>query len=183
MLFNANHLCTIQRRYSCKKLTYTGASGTTPAVGATVTGGTSKATGVITRLFTGYLVVKDVVGTFSSTEGVTATGWSATLTAVADYTNQQGAPEYYWYDNQTSVRCRFYRGGKGGNAVMTQSGTMVLKPLAVALPNTVTIAEHTYRITTTDTAYAGTYEITVFPKGGMVVTDHIECVLTKVISP
>jgi hypothetical protein len=148
-----------------------------------VTGSTSHKTAVITRLFTGYIVVKDLSGTFTAGEPLVTATWSATLGTQTDYANQQNAPEYYWTDNQTSVRCRFYRGDRGGNAVLSQTGDMSLKPLMVSLPPTVTIADTDYRVSTTTTGFAGTYDLTVFPKEGIAVIDHYECVLTRVQTP
>jgi hypothetical protein len=167
-------------------MTYTGSTGT-PVVGQTVTGGTSLKTAVITRLFSGYLVVRTLSGTFTNGETITIGGgtptFSATLGTVADYKNEQGSPEYYWKDDQTSVACRFYYGGKGGNAVLSETGTMSLKPLSVMLPSTVTIADRNYRIVTTTTGMAGTYELTLFPKVGAAAIHHYEAVLTKVQTP
>lgn len=177
------HTCTIQRRYLSQKMTYTGSSGT-PVVGQTVTGTTSTKTAVITRLFSGYLVVRTLSGTFTPGETITiGITFSATMGTCTDYKNEQGSPEYYWKDDQTSVACRFYYGGKGGNAVLSSTGTMSLKPLSVMLPSSVTIADRIYRIVTTATGYAGTYEFTWFPKGGATALHHNELVLTKVQTP
>jgi hypothetical protein len=175
--------CTIQKRYKSQKMTVSSQTGT-PVVGQTVTGGTSHKTAVVTRVGADYIVVKDLSGTFTPGEGLTiGSSWSAALGAVTDYKNQQSAFEWYWYDNQTSVACRFYYAGSGGNAELHETGNMSLKPLQIMLPPTVTIADTDYRIVTTTTGYAGTYDITLFPKKGPSSINHYEAVLTKVQSP
>jgi hypothetical protein len=177
------HTCTIQRRHKCQKLTFTAAIGT-PVVGQTVTGSTSHKTAVITRVFTGYLVVKDLSGTFTTGEPLAiGTSWSATLGTQSNYANQQGSPEWYWSDDQTAVACLFYYGGKSGNVELAKTGDLVLKPLSVMLPSTATIADKDYRIASTETDYSGTFDVNVFPMGGKVANHHREAVLTKVPSP
>jgi hypothetical protein len=164
-------------------MTFTGSTGT-PVVGQTVTGTASTKTTIITRVFAGYLVVRTLSGTFTPGETITiGITFSATMGTVTDYKNEQGSPEYYWKDDQTGVVCRFYYGGKGGNAVLSETGTMSLKPLSVMLPSTVTIADRIYRIVTTATGMAGTYELTLFPKNGPSSIHHYEAVLKKVQTP
>lgn len=174
--------CTLQARMKCQKFTYTGSTGT-PVVGMTLTGVTSLKTAIITRLFTGYVVVKQLSGTFTNGE-IIASGvlFSATLGTATDYVNEEQEPEYYWTNNQTSIPCRFYYGG-GSNVALTERGEFAVKPLQVVLPSSVTIADYSYRITTTASSYAGTYDMAFLTKDAMRYTHHHEAVLTKVITP
>jgi len=169
------HTCTLQKRARKKKFTYTGSTGT-PAVGQTITGGTSLKTAVIDKTGTGYLIVKTLLGTFTTTETITVgTGpgytFSATLSA------------YYWSNDQTSVACRFYySGAKGGKgAIIHETGQLLDQPLKCALPASCTVDSLEYRVVNTVTGFAGTYDvITLYPLTGVAVIHHYEAVLKKV---
>jgi hypothetical protein len=181
------HTCTLQKRARKKKFTYTGSTGT-PAVGQTITGGTSLKTAVIDKTGTGYLIVKTLSGTFTTTETITvgtAPGYtfSATLSAQEDYRNQSGEYEYYWSNDQTSVACRFYySGAKGGKgAIIHETGQLLDQPLKCALPASCTVDSLEYRVVNTVTGFAGTYDvITLYPLTGVAVIHHYEAVLKKV---
>lgn len=178
------HSCTIQKRFQRQKLTYTAATGT-PAVGQTVTGTTSHATAVIHQLFTGYLVVNTVVGTFTAGEPLTiGITWAATLGTQTNYTNSSGVKEYYWMDNQTGIPCRFDPPGKSPVVLNQLTGVFIAKPLSVVFPDTVTIAEVEYRIATTSTGFAGTYIIDpVVPCNNLTGIDHYEAALKREPNP
>lgn len=66
-----------------RSMYYSGASGTVPSPGATITGGTSGATAIITHVFdngagAGCFFVRTVSGTFSASESISQGGWSGT---------------------------------------------------------------------------------------------------------
>lgn len=66
-----------------RSMYYHGASGSVPAVGATITGGTSGATAVITNVFdngagSGCYFVRTVTGAFQAAETISSGGWSGT---------------------------------------------------------------------------------------------------------
>lgn len=180
------HTCTLQKRYRKKKFTYATATGT-PAVGQTITGQTSLKTAVIDKTGSGYLIVKTLSGTFTTTETITiGTGpgytFSATLSAQADYQNQSGEYEYYWSNDQTGVTCRFYySGGKGKGAIIHETGQLLDQPLKVGLPASCTVDAMEYRVVNTVTGFAGTYDIiTLYPLTGVATIHHYEAVLKKV---
>jgi len=181
------HTCTLQKRNRKKKFTYTGGTGT-PVVGQTITGGTSLKTAVIDKVATGYLVVKTLSGTFTTTETITVGAnppgftFSGTLSAQADYQNQSGEYEYYWTNDQTSIPCRFYYSGGGGKGVtVTESGEILDQPLKCALPNSCTVEALEYRVVNTVTGFTGTYDIaTLYPLTGPATINHYEAVLRKV---
>lgn len=180
------HTCTLQKRNRKKKFTYTGSTGT-PVVGQTITGGTSLKTAVIDKLGSGYLVVKTLSGTFTTSETITiGTGpgytFSATLSAQTDYQNQSGEYEYYWSNDQTGVTCRFYYSGKSGKGVIIhETGQLLDQPLKVGLPNSCTVEALEYRVVNTVTGFSGTYDIiTLYPLTGVATIHHYEAVLRKV---
>jgi hypothetical protein len=186
MIGGAPHSCTIQKRNRKQKFSYTGSTGT-PVAGQTVTGGTSTETAVIAKLGSGYLVVEDLSGTFTTTETITiGTGpgytFSATLSAQADYQNQSGEYEYYWSNDQTSVTCRFYYSGSSSKgAIIHETGQLIDQPMKCALPATCTVASLEYRIYTTSTGFSGTYDIiTLYPLTGVASIDHYEAVIKEV---
>ena len=65
-----------------RSMYFSSATGSTPVVGATITGGTSAATAIITHVYTsgadGVFFVRTVSGTFVAAETITSGGWSAT---------------------------------------------------------------------------------------------------------
>jgi hypothetical protein len=180
--------CTLQKRNRKKKFSYTGSTGT-PAVGQTITGGTSLKTAVIDKVATGYLVVKTLSGTFTTGETVTVGStpsftFSATLSAQADYQNQSGEYEYYWSNDQTSVPCDLYYLGGGGKGVTNQGpGEVLDQPLKCALPDSCTVDALEYRVVSTVTGYTGTFDIAnLYPRSRAGAIDHYEAVLKKVTS-
>ena len=157
------HTCTIQRRYMKQKFTYTGGTGT-PTVGQTLTGGTSHKTAVIDQIFSGYLVMKNLSGTFTIGETVTTTTFSGTLSAMADVKDSTNDPtvNYYWMDDQTSVPCRFFvsrSSSQKSTSRKTDSGLHVFSYLRVMFGNSVTVSETTYQIVSTVTGFTGTFKI------------------------
>lgn len=68
---------------------------------------------------------------------------------------EPGAPT--WADDQTAVACRFYEPRE--DALRAVTGEARRLTPKVILPPTVTIARETYRITTAQVGYAGTYGI------------------------
>ena len=134
MIGGLAHTCTLQKRNRKKKFTYTNGAGT-PTAGQTVTGGTSGATAVIDKVATGYIVVKTLVGAFTTNETITTTTFSGKLSAQADYLNQSGEYEYYWSNDQLLVPCRFYYSVLGGRGeVVHETGQLIDQPLKCALP-------------------------------------------------
>jgi hypothetical protein len=188
MLLNANHLCTIEKRFPRQRLNYTSATGT-PAVGQTVTGATSHSTAVVFKVVTGYLVVEDLSGAFTAGETIRigtspSYTFTATLSTQEDYRQSGGSYEFYWATDQSSVRCRVYQSGGRGVTILMPGATVEILP-KIALPNTINATSSTaseYRITITETKWAGTYTITrLDPKGGMSVRiDHYEATVRKV---
>jgi len=159
------HTCTIQRRYTKQKFTHTGGTGT-PVAGQTITGGTSHKTAVIDQVFSGYLVMKNLSGTFTLGETITigtsptpGYTFSATLSAMADYKDPTNDPKvnYYWRDDQVAVPCRFYN--PKGSTRVTSSGEHTFTLPRVQLDGSVTIAEVTYQIVSTITGLSGTFKI------------------------
>jgi len=186
MIFNANHLCDIQRRYRKRQLTYTSGTGT-PVVGQTVVGATSGKTAVVSRVGTGYIVVKDLSGSLTTSEtiriGTTPTfTFTATLSAQADYQNSEGEYEHYWYAEQSGVRCRLFY--SSARLVIVVSGAVADKPLRVALPTTITMTPQTaeeYKIVTTEAQYTGTYTVERLDTlpGMLAGIDHFEATLRE----
>jgi hypothetical protein len=185
MLFNANHLCDILRRFRKRRLTYTSGTGA-PVVGQTVTGVASTKTAVISRIGTGYIVVKDLSGAFTTGEalrvGASPYTFTGTLSAQADYQNTEGEYEHYWYAEQSSVRCRFYN--SSARLIIVVSGAATDKPLRLALPTTITMTPLTveeYKIVTTEAQYAGTYTVERLDTlpGMLAGVDHFEATLRE----
>lgn len=152
------HICTIQKRARKQKVSYSDGSGT-PALKQTVTGGTSKSTGIIDALGTGYLVLKTLTGSFAVGETITTTTWSGKVTAQEDHTNQSGEYQYAWADDQTGVPCRFYWQNIGQGAVVHEAGEIRDQRLKVIFPSSVTISQDEYRVVSSITGYTGTFRI------------------------
>lgn len=164
--------CTIQRRYAMQKLSYkTGTHDFTDA--QTVTGTTSHATGVIERISgttaAGYLILSALSGTFQDGEALTDPLGGAALAdgTAADAKNDSNEDEgHYWVDDQTGVRCRFYR-PRPGSAPTRDYGEGPVIPLRVMLNPTATVDQakpNEYRIATTTTGIAGTYVFAAPPE-------------------
>jgi hypothetical protein len=179
--------CTIQRRQKKQKLSYTSGSGT-PTVGQTVTGGTSHQTAEITRVGTGYIVVKTVSGAFTVGETIRTGVFSGTLSGISDYQNQSGEYEYYWSDDQTLVACRFgYSGSDKKGLIIHETGQLLDLPLKVTLPDTITLVgtqeqwAEDYRIVSTTVGFTGTYQIlTPYVVKGLTGIDHYSFILKVV---
>ncbi len=157
------HTCTIQKRHFKKKLAYkTGTVAFT--VGATLTGTTSHATGVISRksgiVATGYLVLKDLSGTFQNGEAITdSSGGAAVADGVtSDYYLDSKEPDYYWSDDQTSVPCKFYF-PRQGYVIVGPAGEQIDESLKLFLNPSVTIDATEYRIVSTQAEFIGTFII------------------------
>ena len=93
-----------------------------------------------------------------------------------------GESTYSWATDQSAVGCRFYYPSSGEQARRGVSGEAVSDSVWIILPPTVTIARDTYRITTTQAGYAGTYRIaTIRPRSGAYGgVDHYEAELAEV---
>lgn len=175
------HTCNIQVRARSQLLTYSAPTGT-PVVGQTIAGGTSLKTAVITRVLASAIVIRTLSGNFTIGETI-ATGitFTATVVSQANYTTSSGEFEYYWTTDQSSVPCRFYY--TSGFTQITDKNVLTQKPLQVMFAAGVTLNDTSYRIVTTATGYAGTYDITMFPKPDASQLHHYEGVLQKVITP
>lgn len=179
--------CTIQRRSRKQKLLYTSGSGT-PVIGQTVTGGISHQTGEITRIASGYIVVKSVTGAFSTGETISTSTFSGTLSAQTDYQNQSGEYEYYWSDDQVSVPCRFgYSGNDKKGLIIHETGQLLDLPVKIALPDTITLVgtqaewAENYRIVSTAEGFSGTFQIlTPYVIKGLSGVDHYSFILKVV---
>jgi len=178
MTHGMTQLCTLQKRNRVQTMTYTAGSGT-PAVGQTVTGGTSHQTAVIRTLATGYIIAKTVSGTFTPGETITTATWSATLGTQTDYQNSSKEYEYYWTDDQPSIPCSFYT--DTGPTVVIGPGQMEEMSTKVMLPPTVTVDSLNYRVYTTQAGFEGTYRIkgSVHACYGFPKLDHYELELGK----
>lgn len=159
-------------------------------MGQTLTGAASNETGVITKLGTGYLVLKDLSGSFTNGEIISTSTFSGTLSTQADYTNQYGEFEYYWSDDQASVPCRFgYSGQEKKGVFIHETGQLLDLPVKVVLPDTITLIGNQdgwateYRISTTTPGFAGTYQIlTPYVSPGISGIDHYSFILKAVNS-
>jgi len=177
-----NHSCNILVRAKKQRLNFDGSTGTFTA-GLTITGGTSDATATIDRVYTSYLVLRNVSGTFENDEAITDSGTGAAVAngVCSDYQNSYGEYEYYWNTDQSSVPCRFYFSGKDKARIIHETGQLIDQPLSIVLPATVTINTGEYRIHSSSGAWAGTWDIeTVYPVSNRAVVDHYEAVLKKV---
>lgn len=179
--------CTILKRCKKQKFTYTGGTGT-PAVGQIVTGGASHETAVISKLGTGYLILKDLSGSFTVGETITTTTFSGTLSAQADYENQYGEFEYYWDYDQTLVPCRFgYSGQEKKGVFIHETGQLLDLPVKVVLPDSITLIGNQdewateYRISTEAPGFTGTYQIlSPYVSQGISGIDHYSFILKVV---
>jgi|GEM_PF-1299268 len=78
-----------------------------------------------------------------------------------------------WTPDQTPVPCRLYYTSPGEQARRGVSGEAVSDSVWIILPPTVTIARDTYRVTTTQEGYAGTYRIaSIRPRSGVAGEVH-----------
>lgn len=182
------HTCNILKREKKQKLNFDTGTGTFTK-GLTVSGATSHATAVIDKVSgstSGYLVLKNLTGTFQNDEALTDTGTGAALAngVCSDYQNSYGEYEYYWPIDQSSVDCRFYYAGNKGQGktrVIHETGQMIDLPLSVILPGTVTVASAEYRIDGTSGPFQEVYSIeTCYSVSGRSAVDHYEAVLKAV---
>lgn len=178
------HSATIQTRNRKQKFIYSAATGT-PAIGQTVTGGSSAKTAVIDKTSTGYLVLKTVSGTFAPGETITTSTFSATLTSQTDYQNQSGEYEYYWTSAATTSSVRFggIKGQTGytAGAKITEVGEVITGLLNVMYPTTVSLTEFSTRLSTTSTGYSGLYDVvSVAPIYNATTLDHYEAIIRMV---
>ena len=179
------HSCNLLKRAKKQKLLFDGGTGTFTK-GLTVSGATSKATAVIDKVSgtaTGYLVLKNLIGTFQNDENLTDTGTGAAVAngVCSDYQNSYGEYEYYWNTDQSSVPCRFYFSGKDKARIIHETGQLIDQPLSVVLPPNITVTTEEYRIYSSSGAWSGTWDIqTVYPLSNRAAVDHYEAVLKKV---
>jgi hypothetical protein len=184
-------VCTILRRHQKQKLSY--ASGSSVFhIGAKVTGSTSGATATIDKISgtvsTGYIVLRNVSGTFQASELIKDNGTpqgSATTDGVAiGYLNGSNEPEYSGFvDDQVNVPCQFY--SMSTRMSVISSGEYSDQQPAVHLGPDVTIDDFDYRIKSTVIGFEGTYQIIgpIKPSRKPWVTDeidHYECQLKEV---
>ncbi len=180
--------CTLQRRYRKQKLSYTSGTGT-PTVGQTITGGSSLETAEVTKIGTGYIIVKDLSGTFTIGETISTLTFSGTLSAQVDYQNQSGEYDYYWLDDQTLVPCRFgYSGIDKKGLIIHETGQLLDLPVKIALPDTITLVgtqsawAENYRIVSTTPGFYGTFQIlTPYVIQGISGIDHYAMILKAVL--
>jgi hypothetical protein len=164
------HACTISDRRAKRKITYTSGTGT-PALSQEVIGATSKATAVIDRVSTGYIVIKSVVGTFANAETISSTTWSGTISSQEDYMNQSREIEYYWTAQSSTTPCRFYY--KSIKPVMiSESGILLSRIPMCMLDGSVTISESENRIASTVTGFVGIWNITSIATRCLCSTPH-----------
>lgn len=184
------HTCNILKREKKQKLNFDTGTGTFTK-GLTVSGATSKATAVIDKVSgtaTGYLVLKNITGTFQNDEILTDTGSGAAVAngVCTDWQNSYGEYEYYWPVDQSSVDCRFYYAGNKGQGktrVIHETGQLIDLPLSLILPGTVTVETLDYRIDGTSGPFQDVYSIeTCYSVSGRAAIDHYELVLKKVQS-
>ena len=181
MKFGYIHKCEIQKKEKQQKFKYSSSAGTAD-VAQTVSG--ADASAIITKLGSGYIVVKEISGTFINTEEITTDSFSATLDSQSDYRNQSGEYQYYWNADQESVPCRFYYEKRtlGRGVEILDSGQYVNQPLKLAVSNNATINELEYRIVSVVTGFAGTFLISVLhPHSGMIGIDHFEMILNEAL--
>lgn len=183
------HTCNLLKRAKKQKLLFDGGTGEFTK-GLTVSGATSKATAVIDKVSgtvaSGYLVLKNITGTFQNDEVLTdtATGAAVANGVCADWQNSYGEYEYYWPIDQSYVDCRFYYAGNKGQGktrVIHETGQMIDLPLSVILPGTVTVSSAEYRIEGTSGPFQEVYSIeTCYSVSGRSAVDHYEAVLKAV---
>lgn len=178
------HTCTLQKRYRKQKVSFTSGTGT-PAVGQTVTGVSTHRTAVISRVGSGYIVVKDLSWLFTVGEIIESSTWTGTVSTIADWQNQSGEYEYYWLDDQTDVPCRFgYAGSDKKGVFIHETGELLDLPVKVALPDTITLVgtqsewASNYRIVSTVPGFTGTFQIlTPYVISGLSGIDHYAFIL------
>jgi hypothetical protein len=153
-----------------------------------VTGGSSLQTAEISRIGTGYVVVKHLTGTFTIGEIITTLTFSGTLSAQADYQNQSGEYDYYWSDEQVLVPCLFYYPGREGKGlIIHETGQLLDQPVKVMFPDSITLTgsqaawAEEYRVSSTTPGFYGIWQIvTPYTLTGIVGIDHYEMVLKGV---
>jgi hypothetical protein len=84
-----------------------------------------------------------------------------------------GESAYTWATSASSVACRFYYASRGEVSTRGEGGEGLADTLMLMLGSAVTIARDTYRITTTQSGYAGTYRIAAIrPRAGQTGALH-----------
>lgn len=165
------HTCIIWRRYAKQKQFYrTGTAAFT--IGETVTGKTSKTTGVIDN-FTlssgtwesgnaaGYLILTAVSGTFQDGEDLISTSGSAIANGTnIDYLNPYKEKEWYWEIERNNVPCRFTEAFSSNQGYkLSPQGETILEQPSVFFDADITLGEGAQKLVTTDTGFAGIYKI------------------------
>ncbi|GEM_PF-4999520 len=154
------HTCTIVSRLgkNVKQIAIGTITGTF-AVGQTITGGTSHATGTIYAVGATYLQYVVLTGTFSSGETITSATGSAASTAAPTDALSQGVPIVV-AATQSGVACRFV--GPRSTKVDLESGQRFQNLAKVLLP-TGTVVYEGDEITGSNTGFARKYRA-VSPK-------------------
>jgi hypothetical protein len=158
VLFALTHRCTIQARVRKVRIDYSGLTGGVFAIDDAIEGGTSEAVGIVDRLLTGGLVLRDVEGIFMESETITNETASAISDTVSAFETQGGTPDYYWGDDQIDVPCRFYTTRKP--IALIGPGQFQDLDTKVIVPPTVTITPTEHRITSATIGFAKTFRIT-----------------------
>jgi hypothetical protein len=163
---------------------------TTFTVGKTLTGGVSKATGVILSLTktsgswalgtaVGYLILNTVSGLFSDNEAITDNG-TIPGSAIVNGSPGLNTDEYgvsTYSEVMTNSRCRFKPAGQMRS---TASGDRSFSVPSVTLPATVSIQAGVY-ITSSWSGSLKTYKVlTVHPVSDSRGIHHIRCSLEEV---
>lgn len=180
------HTCQVLSTSQDNKLSFT-SGGVVFTVGATLTGATSDASGVIKTIVlssgswaggnaAGYLILYSVSGAFTSGETIsddtltideeghtTKSAGTATASGVLiPQTNAAGTPTTTTQtlpSDSTYYDCLFSNISTSGNYISTSdAGKVIESSLVVFLPDTATVEEGDY-ITTTQTNYSGSYEV------------------------
>lgn len=100
-----------------------------------------------------------------------------------DSSNDYGEPVNTWADEQTSVKCRFYiQRITTDQSERHRGGELVQLVPKILLDSDVTVTEDDRRVVTTETGFAGTYDILkVYPRYTGHSLHHYECDLRKVV--
>jgi len=194
------HACQVLTTTQDNRLNFTSGSAVY-TVGATATGQTSEASGVIKSVSVasgswvagnaaGYLILHSVSGAFLTGETITDNGVTPGLATTSGLlipqTNAAGTPTTTTVtlpSDSTYYDCLFSKITTSGNDVSaTGAGKVIISSPMVSLPATAVVQEGDY-IRTTEPNWAGTYEVQSIdspeiPYTGIV--DHKEAFLEEV---
>jgi hypothetical protein len=186
-----HYRCTIQTRAKKQQLFFDGGV-TAFVVGQTIEGAETGAKGLIDVVVlstgtwaggdaAGYVVLESIDGIFVDGEDITTeTGEAVTNGTNVDYEMEEGGFDYYWVDNQADTPCRFF--WKNVSYRLLESGETPSKTLVLWLPGTFPVEVGENRITTTEQAFAGQYNlVAAIPVMVQSVRPHhYECTLEAV---